>query len=334
MNKGRDTPARPTMAAIAELAGVSKITVSRALRGSDLVRPEVRERIATVAREAGYRINVAARSLRTRRSRTVAVVVEQMIAGDRPIADPVLMLLLGGLLEVLTPADHAMLVTTREHFLGSMGIAADGVIMVGQGQGGQRTAEVAAVGLPMVTWGAADGTDTSVVGSDNRLGGRLAAEHLVATGRRRILFVGDASHPEVARRLEGVRDVLAASEAMLADVIACEFSRTGGRSALEQALAHGTRFDAVVAVSDYIAAGACDALLARGLSIPNDVAVTGFDDISVGANHRPPITSVRQDWAAGGRTLAGTLLAMLGEREDQVATVLPVALIVRESSGG
>lgn len=325
-------PPRPTMAAIAELAGVSKITVSRALRGSELVRPEVRERVVAVAREAGYRINVAARSLRTRKSRTVAVVVEQMIAGDRPIADPVLMLLLGGLLEVLTPADHAMLVTTREHFLGSMGIAADGVIMVGQGEGGRRVAEVAAAGLPMVTWGAADGSDPSVVGSDNRLGGRLAAEHLVATGRRRILFLGDAAHPEVARRLEGVRDVLATSEAMLAGTIACEFSRTGGRAAIEQALSTGAAFDAVVAVSDYIAAGACDALLAQGRSIPGDVAVTGFDDIAVAANHRPPITSVRQDWGAAGRTLAETLLTMLGERDDDIANVLPVELIVRESS--
>lgn len=332
MKKDPPAPARPTMAAIAELAGVSKITVSRALRGSELVRPEVRERVAEVARAAGYRINVAARSLRTRRSRTVAVVVEQMIAGDRPIADPVLMLLLGGLLEVLTPADHAMLVTTREHFLGSLGIAADGVIMVGQGKGGSRGEEVAAVGLPMVTWGAADGEDATVIGSDNRLGGRLVAEHLVATGRRRILFLGDAAHPEVARRLDGVRDVLAASEAMLMGVVGCEFSRQGGAHAIAAALDQGQAFDAVVAVSDYIAAGACDTLIARDLTIPGDVAVTGFDDISVAANHRPPITSVRQDWGAGGRALAEALLAMLGEREPVPAAMLPVELVVRGST--
>lgn len=332
MKKVPDTPARPTMAVIAELAGVSKITVSRALRGSELVRPEVRERITEVARAAGYRLNVAARSLRTRRSRTVAVVVEQMIAGDRPIADPVLMLLLGGLLEVLTPADHAMLVTTREHFLGSMGLAADGVIMIGQGEKGARVADVAAAGLPMVVWGAAGGDDPSVIGSDNRLGGRLATEHLVALGRRRILFLGDAAHPEVAHRLEGVRDVLAVSEAMLDGVVPCEFSRAGGAAAAGAALARGTPFDAVVAVSDYIAAGACDTLLSRGLSIPGDVAVTGFDDISVAANHRPPITSVRQDWTAGGRRLAEVLLTMLGEREGEAASVLPVELIVRGST--
>ncbi|KQS02319.1 hypothetical protein ASG11_16290 [Sphingomonas sp. Leaf357] len=322
------------MAAIAELAGVSKITVSRALNGSSLVRPEVRERIVAVARDAGYRLNVAARNLRTRRSRTVAVVVEKLIDGDRPIADPILLLLLGGLLEVLTPADHAMLVTTRDHFLGALGTAADGIIMIGQGNEGARVGEVAAFGLPMVTWGAADRDDPNVIGSDNRLGGRLAADHLVATGRRRILFLGDPTHPEVASRLDGVRDLLASSEAMLVAVAQCDFSRVSGAAAIERELAAGTRFDAVIAVSDYIAAGACDTLIAGGIAIPGDVAVIGFDDIAVAANHRPPISSIRQDWHGAGRALAEALLIKLGEREGGVTNRLPVDLVVRESTVG
>ncbi len=322
------------MAAIAELAGVSKITVSRALNGSTLVRPEVRERIVQVARDAGYRLNVAARNLRTRRSRTVAVVVEKLIDGDRPIADPILLLLLGGLLEVLTPADHAMLVTTRDHFLGALGTAADGIIMIGQGNEDSRVADVAAFGLPMVTWGAVRDDEPNVIGSDNRLGGRIAAEHIVALGRRRVLFLGDASHPEVASRLDGVRDLLAASEAMLVAVAPCDFSRRGGAAAVEQELASGTTFDAVIAVSDYIAAGACDTLIARDIAIPGGVAVIGFDDISVAANHRPPISSIRQDWHGAGRALAEALLIQLGERHGSVPTRLPIELVVRESTAG
>lgn len=334
MMKNRDgSPPLPTMAAIAELAGVSKITVSRALKGSDLVRPELRDRIVEVARAAGYRMNVAARSLRTRRSRTVAVVVERLVDGDRPIADMILLLLLGGLLEVLTPADHAMLVTTRDHFLGSLGIAADGIIMIGQGQDASRVGEIAASGLPMVIWGADDEGTANVVGSDNRHGGYLAAEHLVATGRRRILFLGDPAHPEVARRLDGVRDYLAASEAMLVSVAKCDFSRPGGARALDDVLTAGLTFDAVIAVSDYIAAGACDTLIAKGLAIPGDVAVIGFDDISVAANHRPPISSIRQNWHEAGRLLANVLLAQLGEAQAVSHGLLPVELIVRESTG-
>jgi DNA-binding LacI/PurR family transcriptional regulator len=332
VKSGDRQPVRPTMAKVAELAGVSKITVSRALAGSSLVRPEVRERVVEVARAAGYRMNVAARNLRTQRNRTVAVVVEKLIDGDRPIADPILLLLLGGLLEVLTPSDHAMLVTTLDHFLGSSGLPADGIIMIGQGREGGRVAEIAAYGLPMVTWGASGRHDPAIIGSDNRMGGCLAADHLVEIGRRRILFLGDAAHPEVASRLAGVRERVAASEAMLVSVVRCDFSRGAGAAAIERELAAGTRFDAVIAVSDYIAAGVCDALLARGTAIPREVAVMGFDDISVAANHRPPLSSIRQDWHAAGRTLAQALLAQLEGGERPASTTLPVELVVRQST--
>src|SRR5690242_4741076 len=112
MKKAPPDNSRPTMEAIAKLAGVSKITVSRALRDSDLVRPELREHVREVARAAGYRLNLAARSLRTRRTQMIAVVVEKLIASDRPIADPLLLLTIGGLLEGLTPAGYALLLTT------------------------------------------------------------------------------------------------------------------------------------------------------------------------------------------------------------------------------
>ena len=96
MNKPGQPGDRPTMEMVAGLAGVSKITVSRALRGSELVRPELRERIAKIAGEAGYRMNVAARSLRMRRTQTIAVVIEQLARDDRPITDPLLLTIIGG----------------------------------------------------------------------------------------------------------------------------------------------------------------------------------------------------------------------------------------------
>lgn len=323
------------MEMVAALAGVSKITVSRALRGSDLVRPELRERITKIASEAGYRMNVAARSLRTRRTQTIAVVIEQLARADRPITDPLLLTMIGGLLEVLTPADHAMLLTTHDHFLASNAIGADGIVMLGQGEGGRGLAQVGSFGLPLVAWGEpVPGLNVPVIGSDNRQGGRLAAEHLVAAGRKRLLFVGDAQHPEIAGRLEGVREVLAASEAALAGVIPCAFSIEGGAHAVEAALDAGTGFDAIIAVSDFIAAGACDALVARGITVPGDVAIVGFDDTPIASTHRPSITSVRQDATAAGRALGQAILALIdGAAASPVVTPLPVALIARESSG-
>ncbi|HSW22191.1 MAG TPA: substrate-binding domain-containing protein [Burkholderiaceae bacterium] len=322
------------METIAALAGVSKITVSRALRGSNLVRPELRERIANIAGEAGYRMNVAARSLRTRRTQTIAVVIEQLARDDRPIADPLLLTMIGGLLEVLTPAHHAMLLTTNDHFLESNAIGADGVVVLGQGEGGRCLAQVGTFGLPLVAWGEpVPGLNVPVIGSDNRQGGRLAAEHLVASGRKRLLFLGDAQHPEVAGRLEGVREVLAASEAALAGVIPCAFSIESGAQAVQAAIDAGTRFDAIIAVSDFIAAGACDTLTAHDIAVPRAVAIVGFDDTPIASTHRPSISSVRQDATAAGRALGNAILAMIeGAGAPPLATPLPVALIVRESS--
>jgi DNA-binding LacI/PurR family transcriptional regulator len=336
MNRPAKPGERPTMEMVAALAGVSKITVSRALRGSELVRPELRERIAKLASEAGYRMNVAARSLRTRRTQTIAVVIEQLQRDDRPIADPLLLTMIGGLLEVLTPADHAILLTTHDHFLESNAIGADGVVVLGQGEGGRGLQRVGSFGLPVVAWGEpVPGLNVPVIGSDNRQGGRLAAEHLVATGRKRLLFLGDARHPEVAGRLEGVREVLAATEAALAGVIPCAFATEAGARGVREALDAGLRFDAVIAVSDFIAAGACDALATHNIAVPGVVAVVGFDDTPIASTHRPSISSVRQDATAAGRALGEAILAIInGAKEQPHTTPLSVELIVRESSGG
>ncbi len=328
-----DMPERPTMEMVAKLAGVSKITVSRALRGSDAVRPEVRERVEKAAKDVGYRMNMAARSLRTRRSRTIAVVIEQLDRGDRPIADPLLLSMIGGLLEALTPADYAMLLTTAEHFLSASAMGADGVVMIGEGEGGHRLAQIEAFGLPMVAWGEpVSGVRVPVVGSANHAGGRLATEHLVGGDSTRLLFLGDEQHPEVAARLAGCREVLASSAAMLAAVIPCPFTAEAGSVAVRAAIEAGTRFDAIFAASDFIAAGACDELIARGMSVPGDVAVVGFDDAPIASGHRPALTSVRQDGAAAGRVLGQTIVALVEGTSDEIARQLPVELVVRESS--
>jgi DNA-binding LacI/PurR family transcriptional regulator len=324
----------PTMESVAKLAGVSKITVSRALRDSELVRPELRERIREVARTVGYRLNLAARNLRNRRTQTIAVVLENLSVPGRPVADPLVLLLIGGMLEELTSMGYALLLTNSEQFLKSDALIADGVIMLGEGEGGLRARQVADLGIPIVVWGAPlAGGRISVVGSDNREGGRLAAGHLVHQGCRRILFLGDVRHPEVAARHEGVRDILSTTAANLVAALSCEFTRKGGADAVASALDDGHVFDGVIASSDYIAAGACGLLLDRGLAVPGDVAVIGYDDNPLAASHRPPLSSIRQDWDDAGRQLSRTVLRII---EDPAAAafdqMLPVQLVVRETS--
>lgn len=333
MSKIETTSERPTMEMIAALAGVSKITVSRALRGSDLVRPEVRQRISEIARQVGYRMNVAARSLRTRQTKTIAVVIEQLNRGDRPIADPLLLSIIGGLLESLTPAGYSMLLTTNDHFLASNAIGADGAVMLGQGEGAHRLGEVEAFNIPMVAWGApVPGLNVKVIGSDNHLGGKLAAEHLLATGRRRMLFLGDIQHPEVAARLAGFREALASSEAMLVETYSCPFTSEGGKSATQAAIDASIAFDAIFAASDFIAAGACDVLASAKIAVPDKVAIVGFDDAPIASAHRPSITSIRQDGAAAGQALGSAIINLVENGDQKGATTLPVEVIARETS--
>jgi DNA-binding LacI/PurR family transcriptional regulator len=324
---------RPTMEMVATIAGVSTITVSRALRGSDLVRPEVRERIAQIANQVGYRMNVAARSLRTRESRTIAVVVDNFAHGTQSHADPLLLVMIGGLLEALTPVNYAALLTTNEHFLSTGAVGADGAIIVGQGENAHRLRQVAALNLPIVAWGEpVPGVNVKIIGSDNQLGGKLAAGHLIARGRSRLLFLGDTKHPEVAARLAGFREALASSEAMLVSALACPFTPEGAAAAVRSALDEGKVFDGIFAASDLIAAGACDALIERKMAVPADVAIVGFDDAPVASVHRPAITTIRQDGVAAGRALGTAIVDMVEGRTSEFSSALPVELVVRETS--
>lgn len=323
------------METVANLAGVSKITVSRALRGSELVRPELRERIVQIASEAGYRMNVAARSLRTQRTQMIAVVIDRLGHEEQPVADPLVLSMIGGLLQVLTAADHAMLLTTSNHFLASNSIAADGVIMIGQGEAGAHQSQVAALGFPMVAWGEPiPGQTIPMVSSDNREGGRVAAQHILKLGCKRALFFGDDRHPEVASRLEGVREAFSTSSGSLAGSHRCAFSIEGGVEAAAAACESGEPFDAIIAANDFIAAGACDEFEARGLKIPDDIAVVGFDDNIIAERHKPSITTVRQDFTAAGRALAETIFTILDEDSGTLPAhiLLPVELIEREST--
>ncbi len=335
MARRKQSNGRPTMETVAELAGVSKITVSRALRGSDLVRTELRERIAQVAAEAGYRMNVAARSLRTQRTQMIAVVIDRLGHDELPVADPLVLSMIGGLLQVLTAADHAMLLTTSNHFLASNSIGADGVIMIGQGEAGSHQSSVAALGFPMVAWGEPiQGQSIQMVSSDNREGGRLAARHILEIGCKRALFFGDDRHPEIASRLEGVREVFSSSSGLLVGTTRCPFSLQGGVEAAAQACEAGTQFDAVIAANDFIAAGACETFAARGRLVPGDVAVVGFDDNIIAHTNKPSITTIRQDFSTAGRALATTILAMLDDSIEPGQVKLPVELVRRETTGG
>lgn len=320
-----------TMADLAELAGLSKITVSRALSDSPLVNPETREKIQALAHEHGYKLNVSARNLRLRRSHTVAVIVEMKPSTDRTMFDPYPLVLLGGISQELTAAGYSVLLTTRQGANAAAVQAADGLILLGQGVHQDAVRRFDKLGLPMVVWGAySEGDAHVVVGSDNRLGGAVVADHFIALGRRHPVFIGNPSHPEIFERLNGFVDALAKHGIKPLLMRRDEFTPDSGMDAVHSLHTRKVSFDAIFACSDLLAMGAIRATLELGRSVPGDVSVVGYDDMPLGASFLPPLSSVRQDWQEGGILLARKVLALI-HHEPTKSETLPVALIVRST---
>jgi DNA-binding LacI/PurR family transcriptional regulator len=317
-----------TMADLAERLGVSAITVSRALRDSPSVTPETRARIQAAAQELGYRFNHSARNLRLRRTHTIAVVVEMQPNADRPISDPYPLQLLGGIAQELTTRGLSMLLAPLER-VAAGDVAADGVILLGQGLDGSAVAAIDRSGLPAVVWGA--GIDGRVVvGSDNVHGGKQAAEHLLHLQRRDWCFVGDTRHGEVKERWLGFSRHAKRASAKVVQLNPAAFTFGAGFTVMQAHLARpGVKPpDGVFAASDLIAMGALRALLDAGLRVPDDVSVIGFDDSPSAATFAPPLSSVRQDWRHGGVLLASKLLDLI-EGRPAGSEIMPTELIER-----
>lgn len=317
------------MADLARLAGVSAITVSRALRDSPLVNPETRARIKQLAEEHGYQFNVSARNLRLRRSMTVAVVVEMKPTLERQMSGSYPLDLLGGISQELTSAGYSVLLTSLQGGALPGVQAADGVILLGQGAQEDAMHRVEKWGRPMVVWGAVSRGDRHVVvGSDNHRGGKLAAERFLALGRRRPVFLGDNLHGEFAERLAGFSETLAQHGRTVIAPGVPAFTVTAGAEAVHALLDSDPHFDALFAASDLLAIGAIRALIERGRRVPEDVSVIGFDDTPLGATYLPPLTSVHQNFADAGVSLARKVLALIEGRPAH-SEILPTHLVAR-----
>ncbi|NKZ39548.1 MULTISPECIES: LacI family DNA-binding transcriptional regulator [Oleiagrimonas] len=319
------------MADLAELAGVSKITVSRALSDSPLVNIRTRTRVQELAREHGYKLNVNARNLRLRRSHTIAVIVEMMPSSDRTMWDPYPLTLLGGISQELTSAGYSVLLTTRQGSTAAAVQAADGVILLGQGVRQEAVRLYDKLGLPMVVWGAKSESDKHVVvGSDNRHGGISVAERFVSIGRRHPVFIGNPDHPEIAERLHGFVDELARHNIKPLLLRRDEFTLSSGVDAVHSLARRKVRFDSIFACSDLLAMGAIRALVELGHHVPSDVSVVGYDDSPLGASFLPPLSSVRQNWQEGGMLLARKVLSLV-EGKPAESEMLPTTLVVRST---
>jgi DNA-binding LacI/PurR family transcriptional regulator len=329
----RNSEAGITMEDLAALAGVSTITVSRALRDSPLVTAQTREKIRRIAEEQGYRLNISARNLRMRRSNSVAVVVEMTPAKGRPMSDPYPLELLGGITQELTTAGYSVVLTSRQLLDTAPVRGADGMILLGQGSHGEAVRVLQKAGLPLVVWGAPEASGSYiVVGSDNRAGGTSAAARFVGQGRRKLIFLGDVDHAEVQQRCAGFIDALQ-GVGNVHIIRPKAFTFEAGFDSVAALLGKkGPKvIDGLFAANDLLAMGAIRALAEHGLKVPQDVSVIGYDDTPGAASFVPPLTSVHQDLRNGGVLLGRKMLALLHGEADVASEMMPTTLVVRQT---
>ncbi|WP_448658708.1 LacI family DNA-binding transcriptional regulator [Sphingomonas sp. CJ99] len=346
MDRLTKPPPRLTSVELAERAGVSQPTVSRALRNDPSVAAETRERIQAIAREMGYSLNVPASRLRTGRTQTLALVVLAPADGRAADVNPFYLSLLSAVSVAAADHGYSLLVSFQgaggDPYFGAYedsGLA-DGVIVIGSGQnrdGWAFFAAVAGQGKRVVAWtGSVKGI--AAVHADNLAGGRLATERLIARGCRRILFVGpsESGLPQFRDRHRGY--VAAMGAAGLApievDDIAVPFGgdrESYGVAVIDWALGIGLSFDAVFATSDLVALGAMQRLQEAGIAVPDAVPVIGFDGIRAGLYASPPLTTIEHDYDRAGEALVAKMLAMLDGRSFTPEPV-PVRLLERASA--
>jgi DNA-binding LacI/PurR family transcriptional regulator len=332
---------RPTLEDVAAYAGVSRSTASRALNEESYVSPKAREAVLAAASELGYSPNQAARSLVTRRTDAIALVLSEPEA--KVLNDPYFLTVMRATFRELADRGSQMLVMfvdTPDDMPRTLkfldGGHVDGALVFASHSGDPLPAALQLLRVPVVFGGRPAGDGLYTVDYDNVTGARLAVGHLIERGRRRIVTVsGSADHPAAQDRLAGWRETLAA-HGMSAEGLAesGDFTQAGGEAAMTRLLERVPDLDAVFAASDPMAVGVMHALRTVGLMVPADVAVVGFDDNPVIAPvQTPPLTSVHQDPGEQVKQMVLVLLDLLaGEPPAQLRRVLPVSLTVRGST--
>lgn len=323
------------------MAGVHTSTVSRALAGSPLVEKSVRERILKIARSQGYKVNSTARSLRLQRSQNISVAIPLGHEVTQSLADPFFMQMLGFLADEITQRGYGILLQKvlppMTDWLPDLVASrrSDGIVVVGQSTEHKVLETVANDYQPLVVWGGKINHQSyCTVGSDNIGGVRLATEHLLKLGRRKIVFLGDTKVPEMRLRYRGYVDALGHGPSGTAEKRNIPTHMTGDKAydAVRNALDKGEKFDAIIGATDVIAISAIRAIAAAGLRVPDDIAVVGYDDIAFAAHSNPPLTTVRQDIEMGAKLMVDLLFRRMdGEATESVT--MPTELIIRESCG-
>lgn len=336
---GRKPSSKPTSLDIAERAGVSQPTVSRALRGSKAVSLATRLKIEAIARELDYTVIKHAASFR---SNTLVLLLNDPISEETDI-NPFFLAMLGSITRHCAKRGLDVLVslqTLDDHWRARCQDNRDGLILLGYSDYSRyegRLQHLARAGTQFVRWGSVDKETAGVtVGSDNYNAGRIAGEHLISKGCKSIAFLGytNSQYPEFRQRYLGLIRAIADAGLTPAPSLVVDgaSSEEAGYLAASTLLKRNLVFDAIFAASDLIAIGAMRALADAGKSIPTDVAVIGFDDIPEANLATPTLTTIKQDTRLAAEALVDCAITQM-EGQLVSSRVLPARLVARASTG-
>lgn len=328
---------RIRIADVATLAGVSPTTVSHVLSGKRLVGEATKGTVQEAIRALGYRPNAIARSLRTNRSTMVAVVVPD-------ITNPYYAVLTRGLADAVDGAGYGSYVCNTD---GSpdrelaftedvLDRGVDGIVIASSGVSMRSSRGPAAFGTPVVCVGGIfDHAQVDLIAVDDEVGSHAATVHLIRRGARRIAMIQGPGESGTARN-EGYRRALteAGREVEPGLMVRGDWTRRGGRRAMDTLMSRSDRPDAVFCANDLTAIGALDTTRELGLSIPDDVAIVGFDDVDAATIVTPALTTVRNPAYETGVSAGELLLSrMSGEYTGRGRKViLPCPLMRRQSA--
>jgi len=329
----------PKLSDVARSAGVSLATASRALSDQVPVRLETRQRVRDAANMLGYMPHGAARALATRRSRTVGAVFP-------PVDNPIFAAAMQALARELAAAGFTLLLATHEYDPGGeleatralLERGVDGLVLIGMDHDPALFDLIARSGVPYeITWSLDPSGHHHCVGVAHRIASVRITQHLLDLGHREFAVIaGFTAHNDRAReRLDGVRAALAGRgiELPVARVVETEFSVPGGRRAFIELRARDPGFTALVCSNDLLALGALTECIRRGIAVPEEISIAGFDDIDMAAEVTPALTTVHVPAADIGRIAAERMLARLAGREVARLEEVRAELVIRQSTG-
>ncbi len=326
---------------IAKLAGVSRSTVSRVINGHPNVSPETRRRVLDVIARENFQPNPAARTLVTSRTQVLGIITPQ--AATSIFTDPYFPTLIQGVTRVANQHDYAVmlwLANTGEdadplyrRILGSR--LMDGVVVASVVDGDPLIPQLIERDFNFVVVGRPTFDNLNYVDVDNRRAARIAVEHLIRLGRRRIgTITGRLDMVAGQDRLNGYKDALLASGLPVEPELIAEgdFSEASGYVGMKALLERGV--DGVFAANDVMAISAMRAIREHGLSIPGDIALVGFDDLPMASAVTPALTTVRQPISRLGEMATEALIRLIeGQLSTPYQAILPTQLVIRDSCG-